>query len=95
MNPKSIILNAIAVIMILTLAPSPQEMYLVLALYALNCARYFYLKGGRWTDDYSKSLWKSDNWEKEERRLRMEEYCLWYRVSIIALGLMLAAVVVM
>lgn len=95
MTPKLIAINALAVILILTLAPSPAEIYLTLALYALNCARYYYKKGGRWTDDYSKTLWHPHHWQKEEQRIKMEGYCLSYRVSIIGFGLMLAAAVVL
>ena len=95
MTPKLIAINALTVILILTLAPSPTEIYLTLALYALNCALYYYKKGGRWTDDYSKTLCNTGHWQKEERRIKMEGYCLSYRVSIIGLGLMLAAVVVL
>lgn len=94
MKTKHIALSAMYVLIVQTTMPSPWN-YLSIAILCLIFARHFYKLGGRWTDDYSRTLCRPKHWQDEERRLRMEECCLWYRVSIIALGLMLAAVVVL
>ena len=95
MNPTLITANAVLLILILTLAPAPMDIYLVLSLYAANCARYFYRQGGRWGDDYDRTTIKPTYWQREEAREQLADNCLWYRVSLIFAVLFLFSAVVL
>ena len=95
MNPTLIITNALLLILILTLAPAPMDIYLTLSLYAANCAKYFYQQGGRWGDDYERNMFQQSYWQHQDAREQLAENCLWYRVNLIFAVVFLACAVVL
>lgn len=95
MNPKLIAANAAVLILILTLAPQPVDIYLAMCLYAANSARYFYRKGGRWGDDYERTTVKPGFWQRQDAREKQAEYCMAYRASIILGVILLGCAVVL
>lgn len=95
MKPALITINAVLLILIISLAPAPMDIYLALSLYSANCARYFYRKGGRWGEDYDRTTAKPSYWQREQAREQLADNCFGYRVSLIFTVLFLVSAVVL
>lgn len=81
---KHLLINAVIVLAFVSVLPSPSEVFAVVSLVAFHLARHYYGKGGRWSDDYNRSVVNPSYFGKQDKRVYMEGVCLKYRIAVIA-----------
>lgn len=76
-------INALLALAIVTFAPQNTDIYLLLALYCFNIYLHYRSKGGKWRDDYGRSIIEPGHWQQQESRELLEHHSFMCRVGVI------------